>query len=149
VYNWGMGSPANGGWGQWAFFGYSKDANGTLENNIIYAAGSTANGYAKVAFDGSPFSTATNLCGTGSCGGTGTQVSASSLSTVLASTDQNSPQFLEPAASSPANTGGTPIAALTVDYLGKLRPSGSASIGAIEYGTGAVVPMPPTNVAVR
>ena len=146
VYNWGMGSPANGGYGQWAFFGYSNDAAGTLDNNIIYAAGSTANGYAKVAFDRSPFSTASNLCGTGSCGSS--QIAATSLSTVLASTDQNSAQFLEPASGSPANSGGTSVA-LTVDYLGKPRLSSSPGIGAIEYGTATTVPMPPSNVAVQ
>lgn len=147
VYNWGMGSPANAGYGQWAFFGYENDASGTIKDNIIDATGTTANGYTKTAFDGSPFTTAGNVCTAGSCGSSGIMAAAGSLLTgLLTSTDQNNSQFLVPTASSSANTGGVSDG-ITLDYLGGSRPS-TPGIGAIQYGA-QPTPDPPVNVAVN
>jgi len=148
VYNWGMGSPANGGYGQWAFFGYSSDGGGTIKNNIIYATGSTANGYAKIAFDGSPFSASNNICASGSCGSSSLLVALTSvLTSLLTSTDQNSLQFLKPSSNSSANSGGVSVG-LTTDYLGNARVSSTLGIGAMEYGN-TPVPMPPSSVIVN
>jgi hypothetical protein len=144
VYNWGVGSPANGGWGQWAFFGYSNDGNATIENNIIFATGSTANGYAKIPFDGSPFAASNNLCASGTkCGSSTGVVSASSF----LSTDQNSAWFLRPGGSMTALLGLN--VGLSVDYLGNARPT-IGSVGAIQTsGVTAEVPLPPSNFTVR
>ncbi len=147
VFDWGKGSPANGGYGQWAFFGYQNDGGGTFKNNIIFASGTTANGYAKIPFDKSPFSASNNLCASGtSCGSSSRVISSSAL----LSTDPNSTQFLKPAVGSPALSGGVAVG-LLVDYQGSARQEsgGSIGIGAILEASNQAVPEAPSNVTVQ
>lgn len=140
-FDWGKGEPANGGWGQWALFGYSNNGRATIRNNIIYATGSTANGYKKIPFDRSNFDASNNLCASGtSCGSASRTVSEASF----LSLNPSSNTFLVPSSSSEANSGGTSVG-LSVDYLGSIRreSSGSIGIGAITGGD-IVAPNPPT-----
>jgi hypothetical protein len=70
IWQWGQGSPANSGWGQWAFYGPGpNDGSGTLRNNIIYGTGTTKNGYALVPFDNSSFTKSNNVCASASMAG--------------------------------------------------------------------------------
>jgi hypothetical protein len=146
VYDWGMGTPANAGWGQWAFFGYSNDGNATIQNNIILATGATANGYAKIPFDKSPFVASNNLCASGTACGSASGIAAAAM---FLSTDQSSTSFLKPAASMTTLVGVN--VSLGLDYLGNTRPALGA-VGAIQASgttvatTSPPVPLPPTNV---
>ena len=142
VYNWGMGSPANAGYGQWAFFGYSKDGKCVVKNNIIYATGTTANGYTKIPFDTSPGITSNasnNICLSGQSCGALSQVYSG---TTLLSTNQTDANFLQPNLSLPTLTTGVNLlsAGVTVDYRRNSRPSSAPFvIGAIQATQGAPI----------
>lgn len=134
IYNWGMGSPANGGYGQWAFFGYSKDGTCFVKNNIIYATGNTANGYKKIPIDASPIITgnaSNNICLDGQNCGASSQV----YSATLLSTDPTNTGFLQPNLSDSNLIKGANLSfsGVRVDYRLISRPSSASfTIGAIE-----------------
>jgi hypothetical protein len=122
IWQWGQGSPANGGYGQWAFYGSASDGAGTVRNNIIYGTGSTQNGNPLIPFDGSPFTKSNNVCASGATSGCGQTFQASGANQTVMSLSPSSANFmLLNGVSSTAYQTGTALATVTTSYLGTLR----------------------------
>ena len=149
VYLWGQGTPQNGNYGTWAFFGYQADGNCTPVNNIIYSGGGKSqNGSTLIPFDNSSgiaSGASNNMCATGqSCGANAQPWS----STTAQSINPNISSFMFMNSSSTAlgngiNTAGTP------DYISNPRPSSSGwDIGAIG-GSASTNIQAPTNLRVQ
>jgi hypothetical protein len=148
IWQWGQGSPANGGWGQWAFYGPGpNDALGTIQNNIIYGTGNTANGYALVPFDGSNYTKSNNVCASGSTSGCGQSFQTSGANQTVMSLSPNSPNFMMlNGPSSTAYQTGMTIVAVTTSYLGTARTP-PYDIGAFP-GTSVVSLTAPSNLRI-
>ena len=148
-YNWGMGSPATGAYGSVAFTNYSfNDASGAFVNNVLYAAGSDANGNDKQPFPGSAPSSnkSYNACEMGEACGTNMQSNLNTSSFV--SLDENDSGFLKTATGASPLDHGTSIsgACVSPDYWGTSRPQGtSCDIGAFEYNNSTSDTTPPTS----
>jgi len=123
VWKWGAGTPANGGWGQWAFYGPGPhDGSGTIRNNIIYGTGSTGNGYALVPFDNSPFVKSNNVCASATTTGCGRRFETTGTNQTVVSLDPNNSGFMVlPNNASTAYGAGMTISPVTRDYFGLLR----------------------------
>jgi hypothetical protein len=147
VWQWGQGSPANGGWGQWAFYGSANDGNGNLRNNIIYGTGTTANGFALVPFDNSPFTKANNVCASGATTGCGIAFQTAGVDQTVVSLSPDSPSFmLLNGTSSTAYRAGVTLASVATSYLGTARVA-PYDIGACS-STGVVALRAPTNLRI-
>lgn len=137
-YDYGKGNSTVGGDPQpQGITGFSNNGKGTVANNIIYAPNGTA------PFDSSPMTETNNICAA-ACG-TSSQVY--NTSTTLASTTENSANFLLLGASSIAiDHGANGAAATSMDYRAASRPVGSAyDIGAFESGSSGSAPSVPGN----
>lgn len=149
IWQWGQGSPANAGWGQWAFYGGGpNDAKGTIINNIIYGTGTTRNGNPLIPFDGSSYTKSNNVCASAGTSGCGFAFVTSGANQTVASLSPNSPNFMQlNGTSSTAYRSGTTVAAVTVSYSGAVR-SAPYDIGAFTLGGGSSValPSPPSDV---
>lgn len=121
--------------------GYTGPGPSTVSNNIIYAPNGTN------PFDGT-YAGSNNLCASGKSCGTSRQ--NWSVNTFL-STDPASADFLKIGSLSEARDHGTTIVSVTTDYLGLLRPQGSAyDIGAGEYfASDTTPPAAPSGLAVE
>ena len=150
IWQWGQGSPANGGWGQWAFYGPGpNDGSGTIRNNIIYGTGSTGNGAALVPFDNSPFTKSNNVCASGSTSGCGGTFQSSGTNQTVASLLPSNPGFMRINGTlSTAYQVGATIAAVTATYLGIARAT-PYDIGAFSLDSqAATAPSAPTNLRI-
>ena len=119
----GSGFPENGGWGQWAFYGPGpNDGSGTIRNNIIYGAGTTASGFALVPFDGSSFTKSNNVCASGATSGCGITFVTSGASQTVMSLSPTSANFMMlNGTTSTAYHAGVTLAAVTTSYTGMPR----------------------------
>jgi hypothetical protein len=149
-YNWGMGTPANGAYGSAAFANYSFSGTipGTYRNNILYAAGSDANGNDKQPYcpGCSPQAATNNMCESGeSCGTSSRTYDAN----VFLSVDENNADFFKLKSGSAAiNYGYDLSATFTSYYFGTGSRSGTYDIGADEYGISEAPPAVPTLIGV-
>lgn len=143
IWQWGQGSPANGGYGQWAFYGYASDGGGTIRNNIIYGTGITSNGYTLIPFDGSPFTKSNNVCASGATSGCGQTFQASGPNQTVASISPSSPSFmLLNGTSSTAYHSGLTIAVVITSYLGTTR------VAPYDMGACSAGPAAPSNLRI-
>jgi hypothetical protein len=140
VFQWGQGSPANGGYGQWAFYGYQGDGKGTVRNNILYGTGSTSNGNALIPFDASPFTKSNNVCASASTSGCGYAFATSGTNQTVVSLSPDSPGFMMLTGTlSTASSVGMTLSSVLTSYLGGLRGA-PYDIGATT--SGVVIPVP-------
>ncbi len=149
VWQWGQGSPANNAYGQWAFFGYQSDGSGTIRNNIIYGTGTTANGYALIPFDTSPFTKSNNVCSSAGTSGCGYGFATSGTNQTVSSLSPNSSGFM--ILNGPFSTAyhvGLSLPTVSTSYLGNLRTT-PYDIGATTTAVLTVAaPAAPTNLRI-
>jgi hypothetical protein len=150
IWQWGQGSPANSGWGQWAFYGPGpNDGKGTIRNNIIYGTGTTANGFALVPMDKSSYTASNNVCASAAFVGCGLAFVTSGATQTVASLSPSSASFmLLNGTSSTAYHTGVTIAAVPTSYLGTTRTT-PYDVGAMNLGGGGGATLTaPTNLRI-
>jgi len=147
IWQWGQGQPANGGWGQWAFYGGGpNDGNGTIRNNILYGTGSTGNGAALIPWDTSAFTKSNNVCISAMTGCSQVfQTSGTNQTVMSLSPSSSSFMFVNGPLSNAFQTGAT-IAAVTSSYtlVPRVAPY---DIGAFA-GTALATLRAPTNLRI-
>jgi len=142
-YQWGIGTPANGTWGQWGIAGPNGPggASGTYENNIFYATG-TSGGAAKIPYDTSPVTTSNNICPSLPFAGCSQAFQTSGASQTVVTTDPTQPSFMQiNSTGSNAYQTGLVITAVTLSYNGLLRAA-PLDTGAYAYSSQTIAPPP-------
>ena len=149
IWQWGQGTPANAGYGQWAFFGYQADGNGTVRNNIMHGTGTTSNGNPLTPFDASPFTKSSNVCTSASTAGCGYAFATSGTNQTVISLDPNNPGFMAiKGVTSTAYHVGLSLPSVVTSYFGTMRGV-PYDIGATTVGGVTVFPpAAPTNVRI-
>jgi hypothetical protein len=150
IWQWGQGSPANAGWGQWAFYGGGpNDGSGTLKNNIIYGTGTTQNGYALVPFDNSSgFTKSNNACASGSTSGCGQTFQPSGTNQTVVSLSPSNAGFMVPNGSvSSLLQNGLTLSSVPTSYSGTTRVA-PYDIGALTSTGGLLTLRAPTNLRI-